>query len=154
MIAVENDKSVDVLLTVDTILVFLSEVLNDFTSSTNQPFFSQIGSHLYEKIASLLIQHYLDPVVPKTYKELSLYSSQIGEKFISLERKWLQRFVPVDGNYLESYCNDIVSISLKSWRANLLNETRDMIIGSDYEYEILEPYDASKTLSTLFVVLY
>lgn len=149
-----DESRIDVIVTLDKILVFLSKALTDFTSCTDQntPFFVQIGSHIYEKIADLLIKHWLDPLVPKTYKELNLYPVDIAEKFIKFENKWAQdsSFIPCNAKFLEKYCNDIVSISLEKWRANLLNEAREIIMCAKYDYEIVEPYDAASVLSIIF----
>jgi hypothetical protein len=151
-----NQSRIDIIHTVDKILEFLSKVLHDFTSCTNQntPFLSQIGAHIYSKIADLFITNWLSSIVPKTYQELVNYSSDVAVTFINFEEKWSKNsvFIPLDGKYMTKYCNAIVSISLESWRTNLLTEAREIILSPEYDYEIVEPYDASKILSMFYCI--
>jgi hypothetical protein len=141
----------DIVNTVDKILEFLAGVLQDFTSCTdnNTPFLLQIGSYIYPKMANLFITNWLTPIVPKTYQELTKYPSEVAVIFINFEDKWAHnsRFISPDSKLITKYCNDIVSISIESWRTNLLNEARSIILSSEYDYEIVGPYDTSKFLS-------
>ena len=156
LITAENNSDVDILQILDRILTFLSIVLKDFTSCTDPKtsFLTQIGSYSYEKIASLLIKEWLIPLTPKNYKELTDYPVQIAEKFMNFEIKWSKEsiFIPVDGKYLTEYFKDIVSISLKQWRSDLLKEAREIINSSDYEYEIVCPKMVSEATCILILV--